>query len=262
VPKKVSKRTLALISKINRAFQEYPMLSDGDRVAIAMSGGHDSMSLLHLLEIRKHLTPERYELIPIHIIGDTRGPNDTPEHKSLIDWLETNRYAYIVAPMQMSPDEKLPMNCQRCTWNRRSTLFRIANRLGCNKIAFGHHFDDMVETALLNLLYQGRMATMYPYAPYFHGEFSLIRPLIYINKKELSAYATANNFPSPPPDCPRGHISKRKMVAEILKIADQDYQNMRWNIFRAAINCMKLDTNANLVYNEQEISINKNIEKE
>ena len=239
--KNVSRKTLALISKINRAFKEYPMLSDGDRVAVAMSGGHDSMSLLHLLEIRKPLTPERYELIAVHIIGDSRGPNDTPEHKPLIEWLEANRYAYVVAPMQMPPDEKLPMNCQRCTWNRRSTLFRIANRLGCNKIAFGHHFDDMVETALLNLLYQGRMATMYPYASYFGGEFSLIRPLTYVPKKELEAFALANRFPPPPPDCPRGHVSKRKMVADLLKIADQDYQNMRWNIFRAAINCMKLD---------------------
>jgi tRNA 2-thiocytidine biosynthesis protein TtcA len=99
----------------------------------------------------------------------------------------------------------------------------------------------MVETALLNLLYQGRMATMYPYASYFGGEFSLIRPLTYVPKKELEAFALANRFPPPPPDCPRGHVSKRKMVADLLKIADQDYQNIRWNIFRAAINCMKLD---------------------
>jgi tRNA 2-thiocytidine biosynthesis protein TtcA len=98
-----------------------------------------------------------------------------------------------------------------------------------------------VETALLNLLYQGRMATMYPYDTYFGGQFSLIRPLTYVTKKEISAFALSCDFPPAPPDCPRGGISKRKMVAEILKIADQDYQNIRQNIFRAAIHCMKSD---------------------
>lgn len=249
---KLSKKTLQLIKKMNRAFSEYPMLSDGDRVAVALSGGHDSLSLLHLLEIRKPITPENYDIIAIHIIGDTRGPKETPIHEPLIDWLDEHRYAYIIAPMQIADDEKLPMNCQRCTWNRRSTIFRVANRLGCNKIAFGHHFDDMVETALLNLLYQGRMATMYPYDTYFGGQFSLIRPLTYVSKKEITAFSAESDFPSAPPDCSRGCVSKRKMVSDLLKIADQDYQNMRWNIFRTAINCMKLE--GKLKSNQYEIN--------
>jgi tRNA 2-thiocytidine biosynthesis protein TtcA len=240
MPQKVNKETRELISKINKAFRDYSMLSDGDRVIVAMSGGHDSMSLLRLLEMRKALTPERYDLIAVHIIGDSRGPNETPIHEPLIKWLEANRFAYLVTPMQISPTEKLPMNCQRCTWNRRTTLFKVANRLGCNKIAFGHHFDDMVETALLNLFYQGRMATMYPSDTYFGGMFSIIRPLTYVTKEEIKAFSVTNGFPSPPEDCPRSSISKRKMFADILKLADQDYQNIRGNIFRAAINTMKL----------------------
>lgn len=240
MPKSIDKRTRDLISKINRAFRDFKMLSDGDKVAVAISGGYDSMALMLLMELRKPLTPEKYDLIAVHIMGDSRGPYETPLHKPLIKWLESNRFAYVVSPMQISATEKLPMNCQRCTWNRRSTLFKIANRLGCNKIAFGHHFDDMVETALLNLFYQGRMATMYPSDTYFGGMFSVIRPLIYITKKEIKAFALANNFPDPPEDCPRGEISKRKMVSEILKIAERDYQNMKWNIFRAAINTMRL----------------------
>ncbi len=81
MPKKVNKETRELISKINRAFRDYSMLSNGDRVIVAMSGGHDSMSLLRLLEMRKALTPERYDLIAVHIIGDSRGPNETPIHE-------------------------------------------------------------------------------------------------------------------------------------------------------------------------------------
>ncbi len=232
------RNTLLLISKMNRAFREYPMLSDGDRVAVAASGGYDSISLLHLLHIRKSITPEKYDVIAIHIIGDSRGPDSCSEHKPLIDWLIEKKYPYVVTPMQVSENEKIPMSCQRCTWNRRSTIFKVATRLGCNKIAFGHHFDDMVETALLNLFYQGRMATMYPYASYFKGEFSLIRPLIYIQKKELCAFAKKNKFPYPPPECPQSNTTKRKSMADLISILEKDYKNVRWNIFRSALDCM------------------------
>jgi tRNA 2-thiocytidine biosynthesis protein TtcA len=143
--------------------------------------------------------------------------------------------------MRLADGEQLPMNCQRCAWNRRSTLFQAAHRLGCNKIAFGHHFDDMVETALLNLLYQGRMASMYPCASYFGGVFTLIRPLIYVTKSELQAFARASGFPDPPASCPNSSKSQRRLIADILSLADQSYQNIRRNIFRAAMHCMELE---------------------
>jgi tRNA 2-thiocytidine biosynthesis protein TtcA len=146
--------------------------------------------------------------------------------------------------MRLADDEKLPMNCQRCAWNRRSTLFQVAHRLGCNKIAFGHHFDDMVETALLNLLYQGRMASMCPCASYFGGAFFLVRPLIYVTKNELQAFARLNGFPDPPAPCPNSSRSQRRLIAGILNLADQSYQNIRRNIFRAAMRCMELEEQA------------------
>lgn len=237
----VDKKTRSLISKINRAFRDYPMLSDGDRISVAISGGYDSLSLLCLLRTRKLIMPENYDLIAIHILGDANGPGDRRDHLPLIEWFNDNKIAYVSAPMQLAKDEKLPMSCYRCSWNRRSTLFKVSNRLGCNKLAFGHHFDDMVETALLNLIYQGRMATMYPYASYFGGEFSVIRPLIYITKKELNAFALRQNLPDPPLPCPNADISKRKAVGEVLKSLEKNYRRARWNIFRAAINCMKLE---------------------
>ena len=242
---RLRKQTRRLIGKMNRAFSEYPMLVDGDRVAVAVSGGYDSLSLIRLLQIRQPITPENYEIIPVHVMGNMHGPDAYPIHQPLIDWLEESGLKFIVTPMQLAESERLPMNCQRCAWNRRSTLFRIASRTGCNKIAFGHHFDDMVETALLNLLHQGRMASMFPYAPYFGGKFSLIRPLMYITKKELENFARVNEFPEPPHHCPNSDTSQRKVVGEILSLADRSYQDMRWNIFRAAMHCMKLEEEIN-----------------
>lgn len=230
------KKTLYLISKMNRAFRNYPMLSNGDRVAVALSGGWDSLTLLHLLHVRKPMYPEQYDVIAVHIVGDARGPLQCLEHEPLIKWLSEMGYPYVVSPMQISEKETLPMSCQRCTWNRRSTLFKIANRLGCNKIAFGHHFDDFVETALLNMFYQGRIAGMAPFANYFQGQFALIRPLIYIQKKELNAFGKLNNFPPPPPECPNSQSSRRKLMSELLRSLEKDCKNVRWNIFNAIMN--------------------------
>ena len=238
---RLKRQTRLLIKKINQAFRNYPMLDDGDRVAVAVSGGHDSLSLLHLLRIRQSITPEHYDLVAVHVLGDASGSDTYSEHQPLLTWLAASGLEYVIEPMRLADDEKLPMDCYRCSWNRRSTLFRVARRLGCNKIAFGHHFDDMVETALMNLLYQGRMVSMYPCASYFGGAFSLIRPLIYITKEELKAFAQTNGFPEPPPRCPNNDESQRKVIADILNLADLSYQNMRQNIFRAAMHCMKLE---------------------
>jgi tRNA 2-thiocytidine biosynthesis protein TtcA len=217
------------------------MLSDGDRVAVAVSGGYDSLSLLHLLQLRQLIALEQYELVAVHVLGDARGPDACTGHQPLLDWLAASGLQYIVEPMQLARGEHLPMDCQRCAWNRRSTLFRIAHHVGCNKIAFGHHFDDIVETAIMNLLYQGRIASMFPCASYFNGTFSLIRPLMYVTKRELEIFAQSNGLPHPPPRCPNSNTSKRKVIADILDLADQSYQNMRSNIFRAAMHCMKLE---------------------
>jgi PP-loop superfamily ATP-utilizing enzyme len=140
---RMERRSRLLITKMNKALRDYPMLSDGDRVAVAVSGGHDSLSLLHLLKIRQSVTPEHYDLVAIHIMGDARGPGDYPGHEPLLNWLAASGLEYAIEPMRMANGEHLPMDCQRCTWNRRSTLFQVAHRLSCNKVALGHHFDDI-----------------------------------------------------------------------------------------------------------------------
>jgi len=239
----MNRHTRLLLKKISRAFYTFNMVDDGDRIAVAISGGNDSLSLLRLLQIRQSIMRENFELVAIHILGGMDGPSTTG-HKPLLEWLEASGVECIIKPMIVADDEKFPMDCYRCAWNRRSTLFRYTNRSECNKLAFGHHFDDMVETGLMNLLYQGRMASMEPCASYFKGKFHLIRPLVYATKKEIDKFAQSNEFPEPPPECPRSSKSKRKVIAEILDLADHSYQNMRWNIFRAAMRCMELEEKA------------------
>src|SRR5512142_745573 len=101
-----------LLKDVNRAIRDFHMIADGDRVAVAVSGGKDSLSLLRLLDLRRKQVPERYELTAIHVIGDARGPG-APAHAPLLDWLRESGYEYAVEPLLLPEGEPLPLGCQR-----------------------------------------------------------------------------------------------------------------------------------------------------
>ena len=123
-----------LLKKVNAAVRDYNMIAPGDRIAIALSGGKDSFCLLRILQYRLRFARDKYEIAAVHVVGDARGP-DMPRYTELESWLEQNGIEYLVRPTHIAHDEQLPMGCQRCTWNRRKTLFEMANDLGCNKLA-------------------------------------------------------------------------------------------------------------------------------
>jgi len=223
-----------LLKRVNQAIRDFGMIGDGDRVAVAVSGGKDSLSLLRLLQVRMASAPERYELVAVHIRGDGRGP-EIPLHPPLVDWLHGSGVVVVIEAMVLPPGEPLPMPCHRCSWNRRRTLFEIAHRLGCNKVAFAHHLDDFAETTLLNLLYTGRLETMAPRASYFNGTFELIRPLVYIEEKETQRFARACGFPPPPNPCPRRETSRRKQTKEMFRLMGRGARQAKINLLRVAL---------------------------
>jgi tRNA 2-thiocytidine biosynthesis protein TtcA len=224
-----------LLKDVNRAIRDFDMIRDGDRVAVAVSGGKDSLSLLRLLDWRRRSVPERYGVAAIHVIGDARGPG-TPAHGPLLAWLAASGYDYRVEPLLLPEDEALPLNCQRCTWNRRRTLFQAAERLGCNVVALGHHADDLAQTTLLNLLVGGRVETMAPRREYFDGRLRLVRPLCYVTETELRRFARACDFPPPPEPCPRSNYSRRRLAADLMRQARQGLgRDVRTNLLRAGL---------------------------
>ncbi len=149
-----------LLKPVALACKEFDLLTDGDRVAVAVSGGKDSRVLLDLLLRYQARVPFSYIPVALHVVGPSAGfPDLRPE---LEPWFRELGVEYHFAPLELPPEEPLPLDCHRCSWNRRRALFTTAAELGCGKLAFGHHAADAAATTLLSLMYGGRLETMLP----------------------------------------------------------------------------------------------------
>jgi tRNA 2-thiocytidine biosynthesis protein TtcA len=223
-----------ILKNLSAAVREFDMIRDDDRIAVAVSGGKDSLGLFRLLQTYRRSAGLRFELAAIHVLGDATGVIEL--HRPLGAWLAAqDAPCRIVLPDLAAEDAPL-LNCQRCTWLRRKALFEAADALGCNAVAFAHHADDAAQTTLLNLLYGGNVRTLAPCADYFDGRFRLIRPLIYVPESDLARFARASDFPPAPPPCPRSGSSQRRRVAEMLKLLGRDYLTQgRTNLIEAGL---------------------------
>jgi len=236
----VPERPLAerLLKRVNKAIHEYDLIGEGDRIVVAVSGGSDSLSLLQLLQMRQRSVPEKVDLIAVHVYDDA-GP-DERLRMDLEAWFQASGVEYAFGPLEVPADEARPLTCFRCAWHRRKALFLTADRLNCSKVAFGHHADDLAETALLNLFYSGRLESMAARVEFFGGRITVIRPLVYVPKEELTRFAQASDFPPPPPRCPNSLTSRRTRMQAILQELEGDHPGARSNLLRALRRAAKL----------------------
>ena len=200
-PSAAARQAYFILKNLGAAVREFDMIREDDRIAVAVSGGKDSLGLLRLLQAYRRSAGVRFELAAIHVLGDATGV--IALHPPLGEWLAAQDVPQRIVMPDLAADDEPPLTCQRCTWLRRKALFQAADDLGCNVVAFAHHADDAAQTTLLNLLYGGDVRTLAPCADYFDGRFRLIRPLIYVPESELTRFARASGFPAPPPACPR-----------------------------------------------------------
>ncbi len=221
-----------MLRAVTRACKEFDLIAEGDRVAVAVSGGKDSRALLELLlSYRETRARCHFQLIALHVTGAAAGFPDLSA--GLEAWFQTLGVEYHFVPLELPPQEPLPLDCFRCSWNRRKALFIAAARLHCNKLAFGHNADDAAATVLLNLMFNRRLETMAPRVPFFDGIITVIRPLIYIPEKELARYGNAAGYLEPP-SCPQGLTSRRAQVKAMLRQFGQAQEQIRVNLWRAA----------------------------
>ncbi len=223
--------TAYYISKgIGRAIMDYKMLKPGDKIAVAVSGGKDSLTLLRLLIDRKKFVPIKYEVVAIHI--DMGYPKSIAA--KLEKYFKRIRVEYrIIKSDVLKKTAKNKINCFWCSWNRRKELFLAADKLGCTKIALGHHMDDIAETFLLNLFFQGEISTMKPKQELFEGKVTIIRPLAYVEEQMIKRFAKEAKLGHDTCACPHSAISNRIRMSRIIAGLEKVSPDIKKNIFRS-----------------------------
>ena len=228
----------SLISATGKAIGDYNMIEDGDTVLVCMSGGKDSYTMLMLLLALQQRAPIDFKLIAMNL--DQMQPN-FPEH-ILPEYLKNLGvdYRIVEADTYSIVKEKIPegkTTCSLCSRLRRGVIYRTAKELGANKIALGHHRDDIVETLFLNLFFGAKLKAMPPKLATNDGQHIVIRPLAYCTEKDIAAYARAMNFPIIPCDlCGSQENLQRQKVKDMLHAWEREQPGRVNNIFRAMTN--------------------------
>jgi tRNA 2-thiocytidine biosynthesis protein TtcA len=225
-----------LRSAVGKAIHRHDMISDGDRIAVGLSGGADSMTLLTLLQHRLSRIPIKYHLFAIYIDPGFGGGFEEAL-KTYCDQLGIEfRIAYtdngVVAHSAVNRENP----CFLCSKLRRKLLFEIADEYGCRKLALGHNQDDVIETFFMNIFYAGETSTMVPAQSLFKGDFTIIRPLVYAENRLIRRFAKDQKFPVLENLCPSAGKTKRQEVRDMLTKLYQSNRKIRGNIFRAMHN--------------------------
>ncbi|KIX11885.1 tRNA lysidine(34) synthetase [Dethiosulfatarculus sandiegensis] len=226
-----------MISLCGKAMHGWAMLEENDQVAVALSGGKDSLALLWLLAERRRRIPIDFGIKAIHIEMGF-GTVDVPALREFCQGLgvEFHLIETDYGPRAHTPENREKSPCFFCAMHRRRELFQKASQLGCRKLALAHHQDDIHETFLMNLLYSGNLSTMLPVQPFFGGELVVIRPLSLVSADHTRRFSKLMNFPVQPPCCPSASEGKRARVRELLNSLYRENKKVRPSIWGALTN--------------------------
>jgi tRNA 2-thiocytidine biosynthesis protein TtcA len=226
---------LAVSKRAGRAIMDYGMIKEGDKIAVAVSGGKDSISLLHILRHRQRLAPIDFEFAAIHIDFEFADFNPA----KLLQYFEEHKFPYQLEKVTSLKGEKWEeIDCFEWSKNRRRALFDIAAKQGFNKIAFGHHLDDIVETILLNQFYRGEIGAMRPCQPLFDGKITIIRPLAYEREENMRLLAEELGIQSigGQSKCANDETSHRMLIKKMLRDFEKNNPQIIKNIFNSLQN--------------------------
>lgn len=218
---------------MRKAIEEYNMIEEGDKIAICLSGGKDSITMLYAFKALQRFYPKKFEFIAISIdpgfkFFDTTLLQSICQDVDVPLFIEQSHIQEIVFEIRK---EKNP--CSLCANLRRGIINSVAIREGCNKIALGHNQDDVLETFLLNLFYTGNIGTFSPVSYMDRSKITLIRPLIYTPEKETKRFIKKNNLTVMPKACPMDGTSKREDMKQMIFSLTKSIPMIRANLFGA-----------------------------
>ena len=228
-----------MLRRIDKRFSkgvvEYGLIEDGDKILIGLSGGKDSLALVELLARRARVYKPRFSVVAVHVVM-----KNIP-YQSDVDYLRE----YVVSwgvPFILFETEfdattdtrKSP--CFLCSWTRRKALFDIAKRHGCNKIALGHHQDDILETLLMNMIHQGAIGTMPPRLKMDKFDMEIIRPMCLVEEKDLTRIAVWRGYRKQIKNCPYESGSSRSDMKEVLSRLEAINPEARYSLWSSMSN--------------------------
>lgn len=222
-----------MLSFVRRAVDDYNMISDGDRIAVGVSGGKDSLALLEVLAELRRFYPKHFEIVAVTVDMGFDGMDYT----EIEEFCRRLRVEYSIVKTDIAKiifdvrKEKNP--CSLCAKMRRGSLHAEAVARGCNKVALGHHYDDAVETFMMNLFFEGRLGCFSPVSYLSNRQITLIRPMLYATEKDVIYFANKRSLPILVSLCPEDHATERENMKNLLAALERDNKGLKHRIFHA-----------------------------
>lgn len=239
LPTAEQKLEKTIVSRFQKAIYKYQLINDNDRILIGLSGGKDSLCLLELLSKRVKIQKPAFTVEALHIrMANIKYESDISYLKEFSESRGIRFHSVTTEFNSSTDDRKSP--CFLCSWNRRKQLFMKAQELECNKIALGHHMDDIIHTAMMNLYFQGSFSTMPVRLKMRKMPLTIIRPLCLERESDLRQYATNMNYKKQTKLCPFENDSHRTDMGMMFKQIEGMNNEARYSVWNALESAGKL----------------------
>lgn len=230
-----------LLSRVRSCVDRYSMIEDGDRIAVGVSGGKDSLALLCVLSELRKFYPEKYDLCALMLdmgfdASETVGaaPSDTSEIAELCSRLGVEFHVKRTEIARVIFDVRKESNpCSLCARMRRGSLHDLAKEYGVNKLALGHHFDDAAETVMLNLFFEARIGCFSPVTYLSRKDLTMIRPLLLTEERDIKTFVKKASLPFMKSPCPMDKTSERAKMKDMLHAFDREHRGLYTRIVGA-----------------------------
>jgi tRNA(Ile)-lysidine synthase TilS/MesJ len=221
-----------------KAIRSYGMISEGDRVLVAVSGGLDSLVMLNILAEKRRILPITFEIQPIHV--EPVFPDYRTDRAAIVDMCKKHGLELEIRTVDLREDlanrEGHESICHVCALKRRGELFKAARDLGCHSLAMGHHGDDAIETLLMNMVFNGTISSMPGTLSMFQGKLRLIRPLILMKRVDVKGYAKSAGLPTEKAPCPYELRNRREDMRKIIRDFEKMHPRARSSLMRSMSN--------------------------
>ena len=224
-----------LMSRIRAAMEKYNMIEDGDRIAVGLSGGKDSVALLAALAEMRRFYPKKYDVIAITV--DMRFDNTDTDFSLLEEFCKRIDVPFVVRRTELADIifniRKESNPCSLCAKMRRGILHDVAVENGCNKVALGHHMDDAVETFFMNLLKGGNISSFFPVTYMSRKDLYIIRPMVLASESLVAGAVKHSDLPVVKSKCPMDKTSEREKTKELVRMLNKEYPQLREKVIGA-----------------------------